>query len=468
MELDAEVTVTAPRSESLPVTVVEISKPVTPASNKTREEQPPPRDNRSYECDVCFMRFTQFANMRRHKLSHSGIRPFECRLCLRRFFRKDHLVEHTVRKHSKQRPLRCPFCAKTFPSVPMLKCHLSNAHSSGYSPRSNICNICGFVATSPGGAKIHYMTYHVRRALRSSSPTAESPGLASLLSSPYQGANGDVCTLGGNSISGMDIYRNESSDDGVNGIEVHHIEGDYSEISPRITSVTSQRDSANKTGDDDDDEGLVVIKSELHDSVSDLIVADNGDTNNNTSTSNNNNNNSNAGSANAGTGTGTVRVDETRDSPRDTHSATEDHGFITSDTGNWTMPSSSSSQEHSSLGAGGQWSATSVHGNHDLGIVISPPPTGAYGPATVADKGEEKQMRSTPETSTADGDSGVDMRYPSPLACQYCDVVFYDRTLYLLHRGAHSFRKPWRCNLCGHQCKHRYDFASHLVAHPHI
>ncbi|KAH9372841.1 hypothetical protein HPB48_012746 [Haemaphysalis longicornis] len=407
MEVEAEVATA--RSESLPVAVVEISKPVAVAgsnkgSGRDGDQQPPARDNRSYECDVCFMRFTQFANMRRHKLSHSGIRPFECRLCLRRFFRKDHLVEHTVRKHSKQRPLRCPFCAKTFPSVPMLKCHLSNAHSSGYSPRSNICNICGFVATSPGGAKIHYMTYHVRRALRSSSPTSESsPGLASLLSSTYQNANSDVCTLGGNSMGAMDIYRNESSDDGVNGIEVHHIEGDYSEISPRITS-------------DDDDEGLVVIKSELHDSVSDLL----------------------------------------------------DHGFITSDTGNWTMPSSSSSQEHSSLGAGGQWSATSVHGNHDLGIVISPPPTGAYGSATVADKGEEKQMRSTPETSTADGDSGVDMRYPSPLACQYCDVVFYDRTLYLLHRGAHSFRKPWRCNLCGHQCKHRYDFASHLVAHPHI
>lgn len=261
-------------------------------------------------------------------------------------------------------------------------------------------------------------------------------------------------------MAAMDVYR-ESSEDGVGAIEVHHIEGDYSEISPRITSVTSQRDSADKTGEEDDDD-MIVVKSEMQESITDTLAADNGDSNNNNTNASNNNN------ASTSAGTGTSGADESRDSPRDNQSSAEDHGFITSDTGNWTMPSSSSSQEHCSLGTSGQWSATAVHGNHDLGIVISPPPAGAFGSTSAGDKADEKQMRGTPETSTADGDSGVDMRYPSPLACQYCDVVFYDRTLYLLHRGAHSFRKPWRCNLCGHQCKHRYDFASHLVAHPHI
>ncbi|KAG0428341.1 hypothetical protein HPB47_024658 [Ixodes persulcatus] len=401
------------------------------------------RDSRSYECDVCFMRFTQFANMRRHKLSHSGIRPFECRLCLRRFFRKDHLVEHTVRKHSKQRPLRCPFCAKTFPSVPMLKNHLSNAHSSGYSPRSNICNICGFVATSAGGAKIHYMTYHVRRALRSSSPTGNAPvGLASLLNAPYQSTGNDMCAIVPTSMP--DIYRNESSEDGGT-VEVHRIDGELQEISPRITSVTSQ---AEKTGGDD---GVVVIKSEVTDD-------DHGETPDNTDDNNNNDN-----------GSSQRRGEDGGESPRDRGSSAEDHGYITGDTGNWTLPSSSSSQDPCSMAAGSQWGSGGMHGHHDLGIVVSPPPpAGGFGSAASGDKTDEKQMRSTPETSTADGDSGVDVRYPSPLACHYCDVVFYDRTLYLLHKGAHSFRKPWRCNLCGHQCKHRYDFASHLLAHPHI
>lgn len=408
------------------------------------------RDNRSYECDVCFMRFTQFANMRRHKLSHSGIRPFECRLCLRRFFRKDHLVEHTVRKHSKQRPLRCPFCAKTFPSVPMLKNHLSNAHSSGYSPRSNICNICGFVATSAGGAKIHYMTYHVRRALRSSSPTGSAPvGLTSLLNTPYQTTNNDVCAIVPTSLNSIaDIYRNDSSEDGGGSVEVHHVEGEFAEISPRITSVTSE---APDKGDANSDNPIVVIKSELQsgDDGGGESLVDGCD-----------NNNNGAGAQH--------RADDSSESPRDHRSSAEDHGFITADTGNWTLPSSSSSQEPCTLASGGAWGSTGVHGNHDLGIVISPPPVGGFGSAANGDKVEEKQMRSTPETSTADGDSGVDVRYPSPLACHYCDIIFYDRTLYLLHRGAHSFRKPWRCNLCGHQCKHRYDFASHLLAHPHI
>lgn len=364
----------------------------------------PRQDNRSYECDVCFMKFTQFANMRRHKLSHSGIRPFECRLCSRRFFRKDHLVEHTVRKHSKQRPLRCPFCAKTFPTVPLLKCHLSNNHSSGYNPKENICSICGFVATTPGGAKIHYMTYHVRRALRPSSPPPMR--LSALLGHyPSQQPDMTIGTLGGDSFCTP-----------VAGGTPSEMQLEYQEISPRITNVRSQQEESKEN----EDEGTVIVKTEVQSSEADK----DGDEEDTVSS------NKNGEEANAGT---------------------------------WTM----SSQEHSFTVGTSQWNSTAISGN-DLGIVISPPPqaSGAYGVHPGEEKLDEKQ-RSTPETSTADGDSGVDMRCPTAFACHYCDVVFYDRTLYLLHRGMHSLHRPWRCNLCGHLCKHRYDFASHIIAHSH-
>lgn len=366
------------------------------------------QDNRSYECDVCFMKFTQFANMRRHKLSHSGIRPFECRLCSRRFFRKDHLVEHTVRKHSKQRPLRCPFCAKTFPTVPLLKCHLSNAHSSGYNPKENICSICGFVATTPGGAKIHYMTYHVRRALR---PTSPPPmGLSALLGH-YPSQQPDIIgTLGGEQ-----PYRS------ITGGQADS----YPEISPRITNVRSHHEETK--ADEAEEDGIVVVKTEVQSSEPDKEG----------------------------------EYDEASARERTTEEFSTEHGT-------WPATQSSSSQDQCLTSSGSaQWNSTPMHGN-DLGIVISPPPqvSGSFGTTTGEEKLEEKQ-RSTPETSTADGDSGVDMRCPTAFACHYCDVVFYDRTMYLLHRGMHSLHRPWRCNLCGHLCKHRYDFASHIIAHSH-
>ncbi|XP_022250849.1 protein hunchback-like [Limulus polyphemus] len=113
------------------------------------------KNTRAYQCDICHMKFTQFANMRRHKLSHFGVRPFECRLCPKRFFRKDHLMEHIVRQHSLQRPFRCPFCIKSFNSRPQLKAHLSLEHSG-----NKLCRICGFESVSVAGAKVHYSSRH--------------------------------------------------------------------------------------------------------------------------------------------------------------------------------------------------------------------------------------------------------------------------------------------------------------------
>jgi hypothetical protein len=50
-----------------------------------------------YLCDVCNMQFSQKANMHRHRMRHSGHKPYECRFCKKRFFRKDQvgfLVRH--------------------------------------------------------------------------------------------------------------------------------------------------------------------------------------------------------------------------------------------------------------------------------------------------------------------------------------------------------------------------------------
>lgn len=37
-----------------------------------------------FECDVCNMKFSNGANMRRHRMRHSGIKPYECKICKKR------------------------------------------------------------------------------------------------------------------------------------------------------------------------------------------------------------------------------------------------------------------------------------------------------------------------------------------------------------------------------------------------
>lgn len=37
-----------------------------------------------FECDVCNMKFSNGANMRRHKMRHTGVKPYECRICQKR------------------------------------------------------------------------------------------------------------------------------------------------------------------------------------------------------------------------------------------------------------------------------------------------------------------------------------------------------------------------------------------------
>lgn len=42
-----------------------------------------------YQCDICHMQFSQKANMHRHRMRHSGVKPYQCRYCYKKFFRKD-------------------------------------------------------------------------------------------------------------------------------------------------------------------------------------------------------------------------------------------------------------------------------------------------------------------------------------------------------------------------------------------
>ncbi|XP_061693118.1 zinc finger protein Pegasus [Syngnathoides biaculeatus] len=54
-----------------------------------------------------------------------------------------------------------------------------------------------------------------------------------------------------------------------------------------------------------------------------------------------------------------------------------------------------------------------------------------------------------------------------PHLCQHCDIYFPDNILYTIHMGCHGYEKPFQCNICGHKCRSKYDFACHFARGQH-
>lgn len=52
-------------------------------------------------------------------------------------------------------------------------------------------------------------------------------------------------------------------------------------------------------------------------------------------------------------------------------------------------------------------------------------------------------------------------------SCQHCDVQFLDNILYTIHMGCHGYEHPFQCNICGHMCTDKYDFACHFARGQH-
>ncbi|XP_055006382.1 zinc finger protein Pegasus [Boleophthalmus pectinirostris] len=55
----------------------------------------------------------------------------------------------------------------------------------------------------------------------------------------------------------------------------------------------------------------------------------------------------------------------------------------------------------------------------------------------------------------------------NPQKCVHCDIQFADNILYTIHMGCHGYKQPFQCNVCGHLCKDKYDFACHFARGQH-
>lgn len=67
---------------------------------------PPPQGVKEFKCEVCGREFTLQANMKRHMLIHTSVRPYQCHICFKTFVQKQTLKTHMI-VHSPVKLFKC-------------------------------------------------------------------------------------------------------------------------------------------------------------------------------------------------------------------------------------------------------------------------------------------------------------------------------------------------------------------------
>ena len=98
---------------------------------------PPPPSNtvaaggrkKSSSCPVCGVVLSPKTNVNVHLRTHSGVRPYECVLCLNRFRQKAHLMKHFRCSHNQKKPPHiCLFCPLETVTSNDLYRHITDKH----------------------------------------------------------------------------------------------------------------------------------------------------------------------------------------------------------------------------------------------------------------------------------------------------------------------------------------------------
>lgn len=87
------------------------------------------------------------------------MKPYECRVCQKRFFRKDHLAEHFT-THSKTLPYHCPICNRGFQRQIAMRAHFQNEHV-GQHDMVKSCPLCNYRAATMKCLRLHFFNRQV-------------------------------------------------------------------------------------------------------------------------------------------------------------------------------------------------------------------------------------------------------------------------------------------------------------------
>ncbi|XP_074657185.1 uncharacterized protein LOC141910349 [Tubulanus polymorphus] len=109
----------------------------------------------SYACTTCGKGFSSKQLVTRHSLIHTGVKPFECMVCKKRFQRKDHLRVHIRTRHGFELPQGYPVPTTTW-AQPQ-SCMFGSQTSSGSVVQ--YCSQCGKYFKNAYNLKRHLLIH---------------------------------------------------------------------------------------------------------------------------------------------------------------------------------------------------------------------------------------------------------------------------------------------------------------------
>ncbi|PSN35646.1 hypothetical protein C0J52_22040 [Blattella germanica] len=80
-------------------------------------------------CEICSKTFRTSGHLVRHRLIHSGAKPYLCEVCGTGFSQRSSLKQHVL-SHAGVNPHKCPHCGQTFRFKVSLKSHIITLHGS--------------------------------------------------------------------------------------------------------------------------------------------------------------------------------------------------------------------------------------------------------------------------------------------------------------------------------------------------
>ncbi|KAK6641089.1 hypothetical protein RUM44_012790 [Polyplax serrata] len=127
----------------------------------------------TFQCKICYKRFSEVAYLRSHMVTHSRVKPHKCTMCDKSFTRRRELLRHE-NVHTGFKPFKCNTCGKAFSRKDKLVRH-EKIHNGVKKFPCTICPNLSFVKIED--LIVHHRSVHSDSELPYVLPTNPQSGI---------------------------------------------------------------------------------------------------------------------------------------------------------------------------------------------------------------------------------------------------------------------------------------------------